>query len=430
MSAARTGDARRAVSAAAEAVHAAMYARRPDLARAAAEVAVSAHDPHEPTERFLAHHAEGVAASLADEPRLAHDAMKAATDLLLRRRLLDTHPDLLLWAVNADLFLDAIPPPLHPSVLATLERVRESGELVWSPRVVRLVGVRDLARGAWGAGYAAAEDATELSRLAGQRTQVAEGLLLQAFVEAARGQEGPCLAHSREAGAIVADLEVRWLSDLVWGNQGLLHLTLGRPEEAAQCYARCPEGTEGVVRGLVESLVGAGRHTEASEVLTRAGDTVSSGSVAGCLLLGDEPAARRLAQHADAAESTFEAARLRLTAGSILRRCGARADARLLLRTAEATFTGLGAQPWAERARGELAASGATLRRGPEGQDLSAGELRVAGLVAEGRSNKEVAAALFLSPKTVEFHLGRAFRKLGVSNRTALAARLADLGLR
>ena len=171
----------------------------------------------------------------------------------------------------------------------------------------------------------------------------------------------------------------------------------------------------------------AGRADEAADLLTRAGDAAGSGSVARCLLDRDEPAARRLTEHADIAVSTFDAARLRLTAGTVLRRLGARSDARRQLRLAETTFTELSTLPWLERVQAELRASGATLRRRPEGQELTAAERRVASLVAEGRSNKEVAQALFLSPKTVEFHLGRAFRKLGVQNRTTLAARHGEL---
>ena len=353
-------------------------------------------------------------------------ASAAAQTLLREERLLEVEPGLLLWAVNADLFLAAVPTPLHPSVLTALTRMRESGELVWSPRVVRLVGVRDLVRGSWGPAQAAAEEATELARLAGQPTQVAEGLLLQADIEAVRGLADPCLAHTAEAGAIVADLEIRWLSDGVWATRGLLHLTLDEPAAAEGCYARCTDGDEEVTAGLVEALLRQGRPGDAADVLTRAGDPPESGSMARCLLDDDQAAAWRLVEHAHT-DTAFQGARRRLAAGGILRRAGARSDARQQLRLAEEVFTALGATPWLERAQSELRASGATLRRGPEGQQLTPGELRVAGLVAQGRSNKDVAAALFLSTKTVEFHLGRAYRKLGVANRTALAARLAEL---
>ena len=80
--------------------------------------------------------------------------------------------------------------------------------------------------------------------------------------------------------------------------------------------------------------------------------------------------------------------------------------------------------PWLERARDALRASGATLRTEAAGERLTPGELRVATMTAQGKSTKEVAAELFLSPKTIEFHLGRVYRKLGIRSRSALAARL------
>jgi DNA-binding NarL/FixJ family response regulator len=207
-----------------------------------------------------------------------------------------------------------------------------------------------------------------------------------------------------------------------------LHLTLDEQETAADCFTQCPDGSPEAIAGLIESMALAGRETEARAVLSAySGDvSVPPVSVARCLLDKDPAAARQVVRHADAAPSAFEAARWRFLTGFVLRRSGARREAREQLRLAEAVFEDLGASAWGARVRSELKASGETLRKGPEGQSLTPGELRVATLVAEGRSNKEVAAALFLSTKTVEFHLARAFRKLGVSNRTALSARIGD----
>jgi DNA-binding CsgD family transcriptional regulator len=416
------------VWAAAEAVYAGMYAKRPDLVAAAATAAVAVHDPNDATQRFLALHAQGAAAALVGEPETARHRMAETTELLLRRRLLDDAPDLLLWAVNADLFVADPMPALPAYVRDAVARVRQSGELMWSPRVVRLVGVRDYARGAWGPAYAAFEEATELSRLSGQLTQVAEGLLCQAAVEAARGQEEPCREHTEEAAAIVKDLEVRWLGDGVWEIRGVMHLTRQEHEAAARCFSRNLELDPDAIAGLVEAMIGSGNVEQARDALhAYTGDKGSIPFiVAQCLVDDDQSAARRLTHVADKAESPFDSARWLLAAGSILRRSGLRREARQQLRSAEQLFAAIEAPPWLMRVHAELRASGATLRRGPETPSLTPSELRVATLVAEGRSNKEVAAALFLSTKTVEFHLGRAFRKLGVRNRTALAARLTD----
>ena len=81
--------------------------------------------------------------------------------------------------------------------------------------------------------------------------------------------------------------------------------------------------------------------------------------------------------------------------------------------------------PWADRVRGELRASGAVLRSRPQaGLELTEAELRVAVLAADGLTDREICGQLYLSPKTVEFHLGRVYRKLGVRGRTELARRL------
>jgi DNA-binding CsgD family transcriptional regulator len=121
----------------------------------------------------------------------------------------------------------------------------------------------------------------------------------------------------------------------------------------------------------------------------------------------------------------FEWARTELAFGELLRRSGHRVDARAHLRTALTTFDELGAQPWAERARQELRASGERIRRAPPtaAAQLTAQELQVTKLVADGLSNREVAAQLFVSPRTVDFHLRNVFTKLGVTSRSQLAQR-------
>lgn len=129
---------------------------------------------------------------------------------------------------------------------------------------------------------------------------------------------------------------------------------------------------------------------------------------------------RALALH-DQVPAPFERARTELCYGERLRRSRKRVDSRARLRSALETFDALGAEPWAERARAELHASGETARRRSTPVDaLTAQELAVARLVAGGASNREAAATLFVSPKTIEFHLGHVYRKLGVRSRTEL----------
>jgi DNA-binding CsgD family transcriptional regulator len=119
----------------------------------------------------------------------------------------------------------------------------------------------------------------------------------------------------------------------------------------------------------------------------------------------------------------FERARTELAFGEFLRRAQRRTEARVQLRDALATFEGLNTPLWAERARAELEATGITARkRDPSTLDtLTPQELRIARLVAGGATNRDVAGQLFLSPKTVEYHLRKVFLKLGVSSRVELA---------
>ena len=133
-------------------------------------------------------------------------------------------------------------------------------------------------------------------------------------------------------------------------------------------------------------------------------------------------------QHHDALPMPFERARTQLALGERRRRAKQRAEAREPLTQALDEFERLGAKPWAERARAELRATGgsAGARRASAAADqLTAHELQIAVLVAQGMTNREAAAALFLSPKTIEYHLGQIYRKLDVRGRAQLARLMA-----
>ena len=135
---------------------------------------------------------------------------------------------------------------------------------------------------------------------------------------------------------------------------------------------------------------------------------------------------RRRARSTSAKSDAFEHARTELCLGEHLRRGGRRADARPPLRAALATFDALGAAPWADRASAELKATGETARRRDASSldQLTPQELRIALMLAAGTTTRQAAAALYLSPKTVEYHLRHVYLKLGVNSRTALAEAL------
>lgn len=191
-----------------------------------------------------------------------------------------------------------------------------------------------------------------------------------------------------------------------------------------------------------EALVGVGRPEEADALLgrheQRAAARGRQSSIARLARArGRVEAALGRAEQAEAAFERalaavervafpFDAARTRLAAGEFLRRAGQRRRAAELLATAQQGFVELGAVPYAERCARELAASG--LRPGPRrGRDetrLTSQELVVARRAAAGLSNRELAAELVVSVKTVEYHLRNAFAKLGVTSRRQLASRL------
>jgi DNA-binding CsgD family transcriptional regulator len=145
-------------------------------------------------------------------------------------------------------------------------------------------------------------------------------------------------------------------------------------------------------------------------------------------LLADDPAeATALFEQAildhGRARRPFELARTQLAFGSHLRRIRQRLVARTHLRAALETFESLGSIPWAERARTELRASGETARsREPSTIDqMTSQELQVVRLVVRGMTNRQVASQLFVSPRTIDFHLCNVYSKLGISSRGQLA---------
>ena len=125
----------------------------------------------------------------------------------------------------------------------------------------------------------------------------------------------------------------------------------------------------------------------------------------------------------------FQRARLQLAYGQWLRRRRHVAESRAVLRAARDTFDALGCAPWGEQARRELRASGErSRRRVPEARDqLTAQELQIAQLAAQGLSNREIGQRLFLSHRTISTHLYRVFPKLGITSRAELGAALAPV---
>jgi DNA-binding CsgD family transcriptional regulator len=233
---------------------------------------------------------------------------------------------------------------------------------------------------------------------------------------------------------------------------GLLELGRGRPEEAMTHLKAIASGGTGLANpitglysapDLVEAAVRSGRPEVAAEALDRfaawADWVPVSWPRASCLrmraLLADGEEADAFFEEAvaleDESELPFEAARTRLLYGEHLRRRRRPSDARAHLRVALTVFERFGADLFAERARGELRATGETTRKRDVStlDQLTPQELQIARFVSEGATNREVASRLFLSPRTVEYHLRKVFMKLGISSRGELARMLPEDGL-
>jgi DNA-binding CsgD family transcriptional regulator len=217
-------------------------------------------------------------------------------------------------------------------------------------------------------------------------------------------------------------------------------VTLGEEELREHAGAGVLLEPLGVAPPLIEAYVGLGRTEDARLLAERytAANVDSShpyllGSVARCqgLIADDLDSLTDAFERAIAAQlrvgDRAEVGRTRLLYGMRLRRMGARIAAREQLRKGIEDFAAIDFQAWQERAEAELATTGerARSRKHPAGSALSSQETRVALLVARGMTNREVATALFLSPRTVEHHLGSVLRKRGLRSRTELARDLA-----
>jgi DNA-binding CsgD family transcriptional regulator len=299
--------------------------------------------------------------------------------------------------------------------------------------------------GRWQEALASGSEGVALARETNQTTIMIDCLGELTVIEAYRGDADSCRAHCAELDAISARLGLGNRAAFNACVLGMLELTLGRLDEAAAHFEACAAWEEEIgvhaveavpFPDLVESYVRLGRPDDARAALARlrAGASPRFASViaarCGGILAGDrefDGHFRRALELHPPEDDVFARARTQLCFGERLRRAGRRVDARAQLRAALETFERLGAKRWDERARTELRASGERLRRreAHEGEELTPQELQIALQVAEGKSNRDVGASLFLSHKTIEFHLGRIYRKLDIHSRAELIRRFA-----
>ena len=330
---------------------------------------------------------------------------------------------------------------------ATVDRARAAGAVGSLPHLLSGAAWQALHVGRWNEAHANASEAFELAEQLGQPVTAAQALGVITWVHGLRGNEAGLREFGDETRRRAQALGFRLYDLLVSLCQAVFDLGAGRVDEAIgllEEFARHASERGLYVAGLApelelaEAYIRAGRASDAEPVLA-AFDESQLASVPFVAALAER--CRGLLADADRmdahflnalalhqlTESPFALARTHLCYGERLRRAGKRVEAREQLREALDRFEQLGAAPWAERARAELRSSGETLRRRDpaEAEQLTPQELQIALQVAEGKTNKEVGAALFLSHKTVEFHLSRIYRKLDFNSRAELIRHFA-----
>ena len=348
-----------------------------------------------------------------------------------------TQPLALLFAGRAALYLgdDRAAYRAHRDAVA---RAREAGALGVLTQVLPILTITEVWAGRWDPGSANAGEGLRLGREIGQEHLVAQALVLVALIAALRGDEEKCRSLAAESRELASTLGLGVVAEITQWALALLELGLGRAEKALR---RAREISHTLVvdwsaLDRVEAAVRSGEPETARAWLASFERSVECNAAAWAravllqcraLLCEDESDAERLFVAAleahERATRPFEHARTELAFGEFLRRARRRVDARGHLRAALDGFEALGAGG-GRSGRGWSCGRAARRprRRGPSTRDeLTEQELQIAHLVAQGLTNREVAAQLFLSTRTIAFHLRNVFRKLDITSRTELA---------
>jgi ATP/maltotriose-dependent transcriptional regulator MalT len=317
-------------------------------------------------------------------------------------------------------------------------RAREAGAVPVVNDVAPRLAMNWIALGRWSSAAAELTEGIRLAEEVGQHQVLAHMLSVQALLAGLLGEADSCRRGAEHARDLATARQLVHVEHTARWAMLVLELADGRHDEAYLHAVQMPHLPIGHWAGpeRIEAAARAGHHDEATTWLADfaawadSSDTrwARSGALRCRALLTDDPE-EQLSLLADAlalaaGSRPFEEARTRLAYGEALRRNGQRVESRTHLRAALDRFDGLGAAVWAERAREQLRASGQTARRrtsDDQGSQLTQQELQIARFVAQGRSNRDVAAQLFLSPRTIEFHLRKVFAKLGIASRTQLA---------
>ncbi len=309
---------------------------------------------------------------------------------------------------------------------------RETGALHLLPNAANYLAVLNVHSGAFSTAAVLVDEVEAITQATGLPPLKYAALTLAA----ARGDQADLLA--------IAEVPLRGAMERGEGSAlgglarctALLHNGHGHYGEALAAAREGCEHEDVIFYGwslveLVEAGVRSGESDEAAAALDRlteraqaAGTDWALGVQARCrgLLSEEEPDYQESIERLARSRAAVELARSRLVYGEWLRREHRRVDAREQLRAAHQMFSQMGADAFAERARRELSATGETVRKRTVDtlDELTTQEAQVARLAADGQTNPEIGAQLFISPRTVEYHLRKVFTKLGISSRKEL----------
>jgi DNA-binding NarL/FixJ family response regulator len=445
-------DPDRAVVMLAEAAHACVYAGDTPALRKAARQAnrVLRRDADERV-RFFAALTHGMARITDGAGEDGARALRHAVELAESSPELRDDPRFLALLTQVPLWLREAESG-RELIASSLELARRHAAIGVLPYVLNHLGRDQSMTDRWAEAEATFHEAIQLARDTGQHTELAVGLASLAWLEARQGNEHECRTHADEARVACRQLGIAMYDIWTMAAVGELELSLGRPEAAvaqfeAQTAALRDLGFADVDISpgpeLVECYLRLGRPGRATATAedyaakaTAKGQPWALARAARCRALvaadggSDQHFEDALMLHARTPD-LFEVARTRLAYGSRLRRARQRVRAREQLRAAISLFDELGARIWAEMAAAELAATGEKPRRRNAGtlDHLTPRERQIALVIAQGSTIREAAGGLFLSPKTVEYHLRHIYQKLGIRSRQDLTLAIsADLG--
>jgi DNA-binding CsgD family transcriptional regulator len=347
-------------------------------------------------------------------------------------------PGLLILAGAAALLLgdDGVAERMNRRLMT---RAREMGALPLVNEVLPRLGLSRVGLGRWSSASADLIEGHRLAGEIGQHQVLAHMLSVSALIAGLLGSERECRMLAGQAQELAAARRLVHVEQTARWALLVLELGLGHPEEAFQHAREIPHlpFAHWSAPDRVEAALRAGHDETARSWLDRftpwaehTGAQWAAAAALRCRALLTENEAQKETVFAEALELSehclrpFEYGRTALLYGEWLRRIRRRTDARAQLRIAVDVFERLGASLWAERGRGELRAAGETASAATTPDllnQLTPQELQVVRLAAAGLSNRAIGAQLFLSPRTVGYHLYKAYPKLGVTSRRELA---------